>query len=185
MDGRVRLFTGISIASGALHNIERLLAELRPLARVKWSPVENLHITTRFIGEWPEARVEELQEALAGIAPVGPIAIQISGLGFYPEARRPRVCFAGVHADPALPRLAEAISDALATLGLARDDRPYSPHLTLARIKNENMHELIERTTTMSNIQFGSFEAREFHLYLSKATAGGSVYSRLRTYSTC
>jgi len=181
----VRLFTGISIDSGTLNNLDRLLNELRPLAQVKWSPVENLHITTRFIGEWPEARLGELEAALSAIQAVGPFEIKISGLDYYPDGARPRVLFAGVAAAPELSRLAEATSEVLAAIGLAREERDYSPHLTLARIRNENIHKLRERIKNMSITEFGKFEVREFHLYLSKTSPHGSVYSKLRTYPTC
>ena len=60
----MRLFTGIAIAPHVLDNLARVLKEMRPLASLNWSPVENLHITSKFIGAWPEERLEELEEAL-------------------------------------------------------------------------------------------------------------------------
>jgi 2'-5' RNA ligase len=189
MDGQLflsmRLFTGISIASATLENLAELLAELHPLAPVKWSPVENLHITTRFIGEWPETRLAELEQTLGRIEPVGAIDIRIAALDYYPNAGRPRVLFAGVSAGVPLIRLAESIDEALGAVGIKREDRAYSPHLTLARIRNENIHKLRERITNMPNIEFGSFEVTEFHLYLSKTSPHRSFYSKLRTYTTC
>jgi len=189
MDGQLfivmRLFTGISIAAETLASLERLLAELRPLAQLKWSPVENLHITTKFIGEWPEARLGELENALGDICPAGSFEIKIAGLDYYPNAGRPRVLFSGVAAEPGLIRVAEAINEALAAIGCPREDRAYSPHLTLARIKNENIDKLRERITHMSNIEFGSFEVREFQLYLSKTSPRGAVYNKLRTWPVC
>jgi len=193
MDGQsflsMRLFTGLSIASATLDSLAGLLAELRPLAPVKWSPVANLHITTKFIGEWPEARIAELGEVLDKIPRVGAIEIRIAGLDYFPNAAKPRVLFAGVSGGSPLIRLAESIDEALGAIGLKREDRPYSPHLTLARIRNENIHKLRERITNMSKIGFGSFEVTEFHLYLSKTSpsqsAQSSVYSKLRTYPTC
>lgn len=186
MDGRLfiamRLFTGISIAAETLASLERLMAGLRPLARLKWSPVENLHVTTRFIGEWPEVRLGELESALGEIRPAGSFEIKIAGLDYYPNAGRPRVLFAGVSAEPGLIHLSEAINEALAAIGWPREDRAYSPHLTLARIKNENIDKLRERIKHMSNIELGSFEVREFHLYLSKTSPRGSVYNALRTW---
>jgi 2'-5' RNA ligase len=185
----MRLFTGISIADGTLRNLDKAMIALRPLAKVKWSPVENLHITTKFIGEWPELRLAELEQTLGGIQPVRPFEIKISAPDYYPNARKPRVLFARVTAGPELSRLAGAIDDALAAIGCAREDLPYSPHLTLARIRNENIHKLREQTTHMSNIEFGSFEVTEFHLYLSNTiphgSARSSVYSKLRTYAIC
>jgi 2'-5' RNA ligase len=176
----MRLFTGISIETGTLRKLESLLAELRPLARVKWSPPENLHITAKFIGEWPEARLAELEQALARVAPAGPVPIQVAGLGYYRSA-----LYAGVVPSAGLLHLARSIDEGLETIGCPREVREYSPHLTLARFRNENIRQLRERTENMSNTEFGSFEARSFHLYLSKTGPGGSVYSILRTYELC
>jgi 2'-5' RNA ligase len=181
----VRLFAGISIESETLRNLESLLDEVRRLAQLKWSPPENLHITTRFIGEWPEARLGELEEALGRAAGMGAFEVTIGGLDYYPDSGRPRVLFAPVSAASALNELADATSTALAAIGLPREERAYSPHLTLARIRNENIHKLRERIKNMSTTEFGKFEVREFHLYLSKRSSQGSVYSKLRTYPTC
>lgn len=179
----MRLFTGIAIAPRVLDNIERLLGELRPLAPLNWTPVENLHITSKFIGEWPEQRLTELERALSEIPPPGNIEIAVSRFGFFPNPHHPRVLFAGVQAGPALAELARSIDESLFPLGCAREDRPYSPHLTLAKIKNENIRHLREHiASTMTNTDFGSFDAVDFHLYLSKPGARGSVYTKLASY---
>src|SRR5664279_25524 len=105
----MRLFTGISIAPDVLVNLEKLLNTLRPTARVKWSPPENLHITTKFIGEWPEARLEELVGALRR-TPGGPeFEIAINGLGWFPNPHSPRVLWAAVHAPGSLQDLAHKL----------------------------------------------------------------------------
>ena len=65
----MRLFTALDLPPDVLLRLERLLAALRPEASIKWSPLDNLHITTKFIGEWPEKRVDELDAALAEAAP--------------------------------------------------------------------------------------------------------------------
>ncbi|HVW86940.1 MAG TPA: RNA 2',3'-cyclic phosphodiesterase [Bryobacteraceae bacterium] len=178
----MRLFTGISIDPQVLNALKRALAELRPTARLKWSPVENLHITTKFIGEWPEARLPELETALARVEGPGDIRIDISRFGFYPNPHRPRVFFAGVHGGEELPDLARRIDDAVAALGVAREDRAYSPHLTLARIKTEDIRGLREHIASMTNFNFGSFTAIDFHLYLSTPGKEGSVYTTLASY---
>jgi 2'-5' RNA ligase len=178
----MRLFTGIDIAPGVLENLARVLKELRPLAPVNWSPVENLHITSKFIGEWPEVRLGELESVLAGMKPVDSFEVSIARLGYFPNPHQPHTLFAGIKTGPELSGLAKRIDEALEPLGVARDGRPYSPHLTLARIRNGNIRELREYIAKMTNFDFGTFEVSEFHLYLSKAGPSGSVYTRLATY---
>ena len=72
----MRLFTGLNLSGEVIRNLERLLDRLRPTARIQWSPPRNLHITTKFIGEWPEERLDEMKSALGALAPTSsrPIA---------------------------------------------------------------------------------------------------------------
>ena len=177
----MRLFTGISIEGRCLEKLAGVLDRLRPSAPLKWSPAGNLHITTKFIGEWPEAGLRELQDALATVPTGGVILVQLSKFGFFPNPYRPRVFFAGVQACPELQQLARRIDETVAALGVMREDRPYSPHVTLARIRNENVQELLEQIASMTELtdfDFGSFEALQFHLYVSRA----GIYEALSSY---
>ena len=101
----MRLFTGISIDPHVREKPEQAqLGTLRLDAQVNWSPPENLHITTKFIGEWPENRLEELKGALKTVTLSSNIKISISRFGFL-NPRRPRVFYAGVNAGPHLATL--------------------------------------------------------------------------------
>jgi 2'-5' RNA ligase len=179
----MRLFTGIAIAPRMLDRLAQVLKEMRPLAPLNWSPVENLHITARFIGEWPEERLMELEDALEQMNPPAAFEVTIAHFGYFPNPHNPRTLFAGVETGPGLAELATRIDETLAPLGVARDSRPLSPHLTLARIKHENIRELRGHIANMTNFDFGTFLVSEFHLYLSRArVGGGSVYTPLATY---
>jgi RNA 2',3'-cyclic 3'-phosphodiesterase len=179
----MRLFTGIEIAPQVRANLARMLKELRPLAQVTWSPVENLHITSKFIGEWPEERLDELEDALEQMKPPATFNVQIAKFGYFPNPHNPRAFFAGVHAGPELARLASQMDEDLKPLGIAKEDRPYTPHLTLARIKHENIRELREHISKMTDFDFGTFAVNKFHLFMSKTGPKGSVYSTLATYT--
>jgi len=171
----MRLFTAIEIPDEVRSALRAVLAYLRPLANLRWSPVENLHITTKFIGEWPEARVAELRSALRQVA-MAPIEIAIRGLGWFPNQKRPRVFYAGVESPPELGALAVATERALASIGVPVEDRPYRPHLTLARVKDTApLNALNNAIANLPGTGFGSFRAVSQHLYLS---AGGK-YSLL------
>jgi RNA 2',3'-cyclic 3'-phosphodiesterase len=178
----MRLFTGIALPPRVSENLARVLEELRPLAPLNWSPVENLHITGKFIGEWPEHRLTELEEALENLHTPGSFEIEIAGFGYFPNPHQPRTLFADIQTGPELAELAHRIDETLRPLGVARETRPYSPHLTLARIKRENIHELREHIANMTNFDFGTFQVSEFHLYLSQAGPSGSFYRPLATY---
>lgn len=179
----MRLFVAIDIPAGVKDELRVALARLRPLAKLQWSPVDNMHITTKFIGEWPGERIEEMKSTLAAVGSPGPFSIDVGGLGWFPNARRPRVFWAGVHAGAPLETLARSTEEAVATLGVPVEERPYSPHLTLARIRNPVAPDALERLRGAAAIfeaqSFGSFYPPAFYLYLS---AGGK-YSRLAEYS--
>jgi 2'-5' RNA ligase len=183
----MRLFTGLSIPPPILQTLTAVLEQLRPTAPLKWSPPENLHITLKFIGSWPEARLPELRQTLEIVPQPGNIEIDIARFGYFPNPHRPRNFFAAVHAGPRLASLAAAIDEALVKIGCPPETRPYTPHLTLAGIKGdhirgEDIRNLREHIAAMNNFQFGSFEATHFHLYASTQNQGGSVYSILASY---
>ena len=178
----MRLFTAIDLPFDVVATLEALIAKLRPAARIQWSPPGNMHITTQFIGEWEEARLEQLQAALAAIPPRGPITVDVSKLGFFPNPRSPRVFWCGIEA-PELDALAAATETATAALGIRNETRPFSPHLTLARIKApldlKPLHEAIAR---LASLDFGRFIVQRFFLYQSKLHPSGSVYTKLAEF---
>lgn len=180
----MRLFTAIDLPGAVLDNVTRLISQFRPTARIKWSSPENLHLTTKFIGDWPEERLGELVSALRGLPSRDPIGIEIRGLGFFPNAQSPRVFWAGVHAAPGLAELARDTDRAAVALGIAPENRPFSPHLTLARVKDPvPMNALRQAIASLPSSDFGSFTASAFHLYHSRLTPSGSVYTKLSEFT--
>lgn len=182
----MRVFTGIAIGAEVLDALEQAMRELRPLAPLNWSPVENLHITSKFIGEWPEQRGGELKHALESIPAPAAFPVRVAGFGYLPNPHHPRMLFAGVEAGPELGDLARRTEEALVPLGVAREERAYTPHVTLARIGkgNKPLRAVREHIASMKNPAFGTFQVGEFHLFLSTSRPGGSgsVYQSLATF---
>jgi RNA 2',3'-cyclic 3'-phosphodiesterase len=176
----MRLFCGIDLADDVRDKLERLLMHLRPAAHLKWSPVYNLHITLKFIGEWPEEKLPQLAEALYSVPKRDPIPLEVRGLGWYPNAKNPRVFWAGVHDGPALAALTRDIETGLKPLGIVEETRPFSAHLTLARIKDpaplDALRAAIEK---LESAEYGTFQADRFHLFRSQPGAAGSIYTKL------
>jgi RNA 2',3'-cyclic 3'-phosphodiesterase len=182
-ESRMRLFVGLDLPPEVVRNLERLLDELRPTARIQWSPPANLHITTKFIGQWPEERLPELKAALDAIPSRATIPVHIRRVGFFPNPHAPRVFWCGIEA-AGLDVLAADTDRATASLGVESEKRAFSPHLTLARIKERlDLQPLREKIAAMPSLDFGSFEARSFFLYLSKPGPKGSVYTKLAEFS--
>jgi 2'-5' RNA ligase len=179
----MRLFAGIDLPTDVRENLAALLGGLRPCARLSWSPAENLHITTKFIGEWPEPRLDALITALQSLPARQPIGIAFQGLGWFPNARAPKIFWAGVKADGGLAELARHTDETVARLGAPPEKRPFSPHLTLARIREQvPLARLQEAVAALASEDFGGFTASRFHLFLSRTSASGSVYSKLAEF---
>ncbi len=179
----MRLFAALDLPPDVIRALEELVDQLRPAARIKWSPIANLHITTRFIGEWPEPRLPELQSALAAIPTRPPIPVHVHKLGFFPNPHSPRIFWAGVDSPAGLAELASDTDRALDALGLKPEGWPFSPHLTLARIKEPvPLQTLRETIAALPSADFGSFVAASFFLYLSRPGPAGSVYTKLAEF---
>jgi RNA 2',3'-cyclic 3'-phosphodiesterase len=179
----MRLFTGLDLPPAVKDNLDDLVRRLRPTADIRWSPVENLHVTTKFIGEWPEERLEQLKGVLAGVPRRDPLEISVGCLGYFPAPHRPRVFWAGVQGGPPLRELARDTEQALVGLGIAAEDRPYSPHLTLARIQDPRRAlSLRQAVAPMVSSTFGQFTADRFSLYLSRPGPKGSTYTKLAEF---
>lgn len=179
----MRLFTAIELPPDMLLRIDRLICALRPNAMINWSPLDNLHVTTKFIGEWPAPRLQELSTALGHLTARVPFEIEIAELGWFPKERSPRVFWAGVHAGEPLADLARTTEDKLHSLGVAKEERAFSPHLTLARIKHQVPLEPLRRKVgELGRVSLGTFVATGFTLYKSEPGSNASIYSKLREY---
>ena len=178
----MRLFTGLDLPAEVVHNLEQLLERLRPAARIHWTLPANLHITTKFMGEWPEERLGDLKAALAALESQPPITAHIRKVGFFPNPHAPRVFWCGIDA-PGLEALANHTDGATAALGIARETRAFSPHLTLARIKERlDLQPLRQAIAALPALNFGEFQAASFFLYQSTLRPSGSVYTKLAEF---
>lgn len=176
----MRLFTAIDVPADVTGKLRALLDQLRPAAKLSWTSIEKMHITTKFIGEWPEDRLEEMRRTLAGIRLPGGVQIAVRGLGWYPNPRNPRVFWAGIDGGEELRSLARATDDSVHGIGVAAEGREYSPHLTLARIRERvPLDGLRTAVDALESTDFGSFHATAFYLYLSRAGA----YSKLSEFA--
>jgi RNA 2',3'-cyclic 3'-phosphodiesterase len=178
----MRLFAGIDLPPDVVRSLDALIARLRPAARISWSPAANLHITTKFIGEWPEEKLGALTAALGALPSRPAIEVHIRGVGFFPNPHSPRNFWCGIDA-PGMADLAEDTDRATASLGIQSEKRAYSPHLTLARIKERlDLQPLREAIAAAAPLDFGRFPAASFFLYRSQLRPTGSVYTKLAEF---
>ncbi|HEX5432136.1 MAG TPA: RNA 2',3'-cyclic phosphodiesterase [Bryobacteraceae bacterium] len=164
----MRLFTAIEIPEEVKARLRSFVDCLRPTAKLSWSPVENLHVTTKFIGEWPEPDLPQMKDTLAQVPRPGPVEIAVRGIGWFPNPKSPRVLWAGIESGEPLAALARDTEDLLAKIGARLETRDFHPHLTLARRRDPvPLHNLRQALAGIDSNDFGSFTAASFFLYLS------------------
>jgi 2'-5' RNA ligase len=178
----MRLFVALDIPEQVCEALRALVERLRMASgTVKWSRIENTHLTLKFIGEAPVEKLQKIKSALAVIP--RPIRMIFRGVGFFPNPKRPRVFWAGVEAGPELARLAESVSTSLEPLGIEKERRAFSPHVTLAQFKVTNTVKQLQRAISdAGSLDFGETVTTEFHLYQSVLKPTGAEYTRLATY---
>jgi 2'-5' RNA ligase len=138
-----RLFVALEPPDGVRRRVAALAAEVRQAAGraaadVRWIPAENLHLTLQFLGAVPEERVAQVTEAVtAAAAAAQPLSLEVRGAGGFPNARRARVLWLGLHGEvePARALVAD-LGRRLAPLGFAPEARPWSAHLTIGRARD-------------------------------------------------
>jgi RNA 2',3'-cyclic 3'-phosphodiesterase len=180
----VRLFIAVELPDEVREVLAAGLGRLKhdqPPAR--WVRVEGIHLTLKFLGEQPEEILAGLdREVPAGLAPLEPARVQLGGGGFFPNDRRPRVAWVGGEA-VGLERWAAAVESAAASLGVAEEARPFSLHLTLARLERPWGVQAVEHYRVQAKKwQFPEFTAREAVLFRSELGPAGAAYTALRRW---
>jgi len=181
----MRIFIAVDIPGDVRTRLAEYIARVKSYApESRWARVEGLHVTIKFVGEVKDPKVEEIKRALATVKPA-PFDVTFQNIGFFPGSKSPRVFWAGVQGGDILPALARDIDQKLSILGIAREEKEYHPHLTLARAGARDPHSLkalAPLLTAEPAPHFGTMTAREFWLYRSQPGPGGSKYTKLERY---
>lgn len=178
---RVRLFLAINLPPEVRREIDAATAVLRDCApEVAWITEARLHLTLKFLGEQPESRVSEIQEAMAAVASRHQeLAMTLGGVGAFPNFQRARIVWLGVEQEPRLALLHQDLEVACDKLGFEVEGRAFRPHLTLARIKQPLA---AERLRVLSRVAKQTayrtdFIVRSFDLMHSTQGPSGPTYS--------
>lgn len=180
----MRLFVALEIPSAVRENFAALLKSLRAVSsQPRWVRPENLHVTLKFIGEASPTKLDALRETLASVRSDRAVTLDFRGLGFFPNEKQPRVFWAGIEASSNLKTLGSDIDRATGKLGIPPEQRPFEPHLTLARFRPlalpENLRAAIQENVARD---FGSLHTNQFHLIESKLKSSGAEYTTLESF---
>jgi 2'-5' RNA ligase len=173
----IRLFVGLEIPQSVR---ERLIGMQGGVPGARWHMADQLHMTLRFIGEVDEDVANDVDDALSQIrAPA--FAMELSGVGEF-GGKNPRALWAGVRANGALVHLQKKIETALQRIGLPAEERKFSPHVSLARMKSPPRDKVAAFLAHFGLFASGAFPVERFVLFSSHQGTGGSVYHAERVY---
>lgn len=172
----------VFIAIDLPENIKTGLAGLgSSLPRARTVPPDQLHLTLKFIGEVEGGTLLDIEECLEKVSATI-FSIRLKGVGVFPPRSTPRILWAGVHSGKQLTVLRNRIETALENIGIPRENRKYSPHITLARLKNTPIQRLSRFLTENSFLESPDFTVNGFALYSSRLTPKGAIHTLLQQY---
>ena len=192
----MRIFIALDIDPGIREKIRDFMGQVRTNApAVRWVAEESLHVTLKFIGERPESDLNRIEGALGSVE-AKQFQLSFRGTGFFPTPKAARVFWIGIEAQPELAILAKTIDESLASLGISKEVRAFSPHLTLARAKggsgdpgwrkgdkpNHQFANLQAYLEKQQPPEFGTMTAREFFLYQSQLSNKGARYTKIARF---
>jgi len=180
----MRLFLALSISAEAREVLSALLAEFRRAdPNTRWVHPASLHVTLKFIGHVATEKLPNIEQSLARVPAPRPFDLEFRGLGFFPNDRRPAVLWVDIAAPPEVAALATRIDEAVSGCGMARETRPFAPHLTLARFKAPRLSEALQtKASHYKDRSFAKQSVADFHLMESKLKSSGAEYTTLRTF---
>jgi len=182
MTEMIRTFICIELPSNLKTQLEKVTEELKKQskAKISWVKASNLHLTLRFLGDITKDQVSTIKSCVEQASQnINNFAITASGLGTFPNSKRPRVFWVGINdTSKNLLSLQRRVEQELVKAGFEASDHPFSPHLTLGRVKEGNAQELAEK---LSIIKFEplNFDVSELIVMRSDLRAGGSIYTKL------
>lgn len=178
----IRSFICIEIPEEILFRLKNVQDHLKPHSRgVRWVRSEGIHLTLKFLGDVAERRLPDIARAVQLAAQnIKPFDISLNGFGAFPDFRRPRIFWIGIQENAGmLVRLQRRIEEELEKEGFQAEKRPFTPHLTLGRVKSNDNIGAVSRILSAENIGVAEFRAREIVIKKSELQPSGALYTSL------
>jgi len=183
---RLRAFIAVEIPLDIRQDIEHATSNLRrgTGSLIRWVAVENMHLTLKFLGDIPTANMEVLTQMIRAEADsFNCFDIHLTGIGSFPNPKRPRVIYIGIQAPAELEAFQRQLESATRRLGYNSEERAFAPHLTIGRVRQnipQDDQQKIRRALEASKIDSpGTAKVNSVHLYKSDLKPTGPVYTKL------
>jgi len=185
----IRAFIAIDLTSEIRTCLDQVIGQLRKGLEgvpIRWVPAENIHLTLKFLGDVSVSNLDMLKKILqTEVSSHNPFEFSVGGLWAFPSVRHPRVLWIGVEAPPELSVIQHGIELAMERLGYQREDKPFSPHLTVGRVSRnataKDVHSISALLETTRVGFLGAANVTEIHLYRSELKPSGAIYSQIYT----
>lgn len=177
----LRCFIAIDVEK--TDKIEKFWKEINEAgADLKMVEMENLHITLKFLGSTDEKKIDEIESVMRrSTEGMQPFVVKLKGVGFFPNERKIRVIWIGIEDEGKLVKIAKDMEEGLARIGFSREEKEFSPHLTIARVKSQKRkEELLRIIDKYRRFEFGEIEVSNIRLKKSELTPKGPIYTTLR-----
>lgn len=184
---QIRVFIAVDLPPAIQESVEKQTALLRRTLGddlIRWVPAQNMHLTLKFIGNIAASHLDFLKQMLTqSVNSQRQFDLQVGGIGSFPNLKRPRVLWVGIHAPADLTSLQKNVEAGAVRLGYEKEERAFSPHLTLGRVRqNVSAADLQRIRSALENTQIGRIGTATIeavHLYKSDLHADGSIYTKL------
>ncbi len=178
----IRAFVAVRLNPEVTNQVAEFEKQMRaelsgPSVKVTWVPPANIHQTIKFLGPIDPALVDALRKTLVEVASgLEPFSVRAKGFGAFPSPKAPRVLWVGLD-DPSggLAGLFGRVEDALFSLGFPKEKRPFSPHLTLGRVRRGQL-DVTAQVEATADTEFGTSKIDEILLYESRLLRTGAEY---------
>jgi 2'-5' RNA ligase len=182
----IRSFIAIELPGAVKLNLSQLETQLKSGRRfeVKWVAPESIHLTLKFLGNIVVESTKDIAQAMAEAAQgIPPFRLEVKDLGVFPNLKRVQVAWVGVHGEiDKLSQLQQRLDSNLSRLGFAPEGRPFTPHLTIARLRDNaspTERQALGQLIASTRFEAGIFTADAISLMKSQLTREGPIYSRI------
>jgi 2'-5' RNA ligase len=184
---KIRSFLAIELPKEIIGKLSEIQNNLKSSgSQIKWVRPESIHLTLKFFGNIEEKTVDDISQVLKKVtAKISAFVINVKDIGVFPNMSRPRVIWVGVESSGrTLDILHKETESSLKKIGFEPEERKFSAHLTLGRVKSlKDKRQLTEQIEKLKGCEVGSFRVENLFLFKSDLRPTGAVYTKLETFN--
>jgi 2'-5' RNA ligase len=189
MSNTLRTFIAIPLSSEIQQFLSQVQDHLKKLdCNIKWVNPENIHLTLKFLGDVKPKKIDAIKQTLEELAKnMRPINIELTQIGAFPNAKNPHVLWIGIKDDEhQIARFASSVEDNFGKIGFKKEKKPFSPHITLGRIRSPKNIQLLSEAISNYALPVDLKQiAQNITLYKSTLTPAGPIYEPLHSADLC